>query len=228
MAIRLNFIVEGQTEETFVNNVLRNHLADFAISSTARCVATSRRRNIKHRGGIPSYEYAQQDIRQWLRNDRNSDARFTTMFDLYRLPADFPGSAATVTNPNPYNRVNALEDALATDINDWRFIPYLQLHEFETLLLADPLQLGAQFPGYDDAISRLAAMVSAYPSAELINDGEQTAPSKRIIAEIPAYGERKPSAGPITAGKIGLHTLRSSCAHFEQWLSRLESLGADS
>ena len=227
MAIRLNFIVEGQTEEAFVNTVLRNHLADFAVFSSARCVETSRRRNLKYSGGITDYARAKGDIQRWMRNDRNSDARFTTMFDLYALPADFPSYADASRHPDPYDRVKALEDALSTDIADWRFIPYLQLHEFEALLLSEPEQLGAQFPGYDGAISRLASAVSLFDSPELVNGGEQTAPSKRIIAEIPEYEGRKASAGPITAGRIGLPFLRSRCEHFAGWLSRLENLDAD-
>lgn len=227
MAIRLNFIVEGQTEEAFVNTVLRNHLADFSVSSSARCVQTSRRRNLKHRGGITDYRRAKRDIEQWIRNDQNSDARFTTMFDLYALPADFPGYADASRHPDPYDRVKALEDALSTDIADRRFIPYLQLHEFEALLLSDPEQLGTQFPGRDDAIRRLASAASSFDSPELVNGGEQTAPSKRIVAEIPEYKGRKDSAGPIIAGQIGLPVLRSRCAHFAEWLSRLEVLDPD-
>ena len=227
MAIRLNFIVEGQTEEAFVNTVLRSHLADFAVLSSARCVETSRRRNLKYSGGITDYARAKRDIQRWLRNDRNSDARFTTMFDLYALPADFPSYADASRHPDPYDRVRALEDALSTDIADWRFIPYLQLHEFEALLLSDPERLATQFPGRDDAIRRLASAVSSFGSPELVNGGEQTAPSKRIIAKIPEYEGRKVSAGPIVAGQIGLPLLRSRCEHFAGWLSRLENLDAD-
>ena len=51
MAVRLHFIVEGQTEETFVNRVLGPHLANQSIWAKARCVLTSRKRGIKHRGG---------------------------------------------------------------------------------------------------------------------------------------------------------------------------------
>lgn len=166
MAIRLNFIVEGQTEETFVNTILKPHLEPFSIWVSARCVETSRKLSIKHRGGITRYAVAKRDIQQWLRNDRNSDARFTTMFDLCRLPDDFPGYADASVMHNPYHRVAALEDALADDVADYRFIPYLQLHEFEALLLADPQQLDTQFPGYDDAICSLTAAVSQCGSPE--------------------------------------------------------------
>ncbi len=51
MAIRLHFIVEGQTEETFVNQTLRPHLANISIWVKARCVMTSRKRGVKRREG---------------------------------------------------------------------------------------------------------------------------------------------------------------------------------
>ena len=228
MAIRLNFIVEGQTEETFVNIVLRPHLAVFGVFSSARCVETSRRRNVKHSGGMTDYARAKKDILQWMRNDQNSDARFTTMFDFYALPDDFPSYAGATQQSDPYDRVKALEDALSTDIADWRFIPYLQLHEFEALLLSDPQQFDTQFPGRDSEMLRLVDAVSLFASPELVDGGEKTAPSKRIIEEIPEYEGRKASAGPIVAGKIGLPTLRLRCEHFGGWLSKLENLGADS
>jgi hypothetical protein len=58
----------------------------------------------------------------------------------------------------------------------------------------------------------------------LINDGEETAPSKRIGKEIPDYLGAKPTAGPIIAGKIGLETMRMKCPHFNEWLTKLENL----
>ena len=228
MAIRLNFIVEGQTEEAFVNTILRPHLDEFSVWSKARCVMTSRKGNVKHRGGVINYALAKNDITRWLREDSNHDVRFTTMFDLYALPSDFPGHTDAVQVPNPYERIKILEQALQKDIGDSRFIPYLQLHEFEALLLSDPRKLDDQFPDYAAAIDRITDLVSQFDSPELVNSGDSTAPSKRIIAEIPEYQGRKASAGPIITGRIGLPALRMRCAHFEKWLARLERLGTDS
>ena len=65
---RLNFVVEGQTEEAFVNGVLRPHLGAFDIVATARCVTTRRDRrrpDIVHRGGLPDYGKARRDLERW-------------------------------------------------------------------------------------------------------------------------------------------------------------------
>ena len=222
--VRLHFIVEGQTEETFINRVLRPHLAELSIWVDARCVLTSRRGGVKHRGGFRTYSQPRRDIVSWLKEDQNYDARFATAFDLYGLPADFPGYEEAQRSSDPYDKVRVLEEALRNDIADWRFIPYLQLHEFEALLLSEPAQLAAQFMERQAGIRTLVAIADQAGNPELINDGPDTAPSKRIIAEVPEYSGMKASAGPIVAERIGLANLRSGCRHFGEWINRLEAL----
>ncbi len=225
MAIRLNLIVEGQTEEAFVRQILSPHLANFCIWANARCILTSRRGGVKYRGGIGSYGQAKRDIEGWIKEDRKSDARFTTLFDVYGLPTDFPGYKEAKQRSDPYERAKTLEDALGEDISDRRFIPHFQLHEFEALLLSEPQKLDAQFDS--TGIRRLVDMVARFDSPELINDGNNTAPSKRIIDAIPEYARMKLSAAPIVVEKIGLPKLRSQCKHFGAWLCRLETLNEE-
>ena len=65
----------------------------------------------------------------------------------------------------------------------------------------------------------------ASPSVkDMIDDGIETAPSKRIAAEIPAYASVKASAGPLVAERIGLQTMRAKCCHFGEWIRKLEVL----
>ena len=224
MPIRLHFIVEGQTEETFVNRILSPYLAKLSIWVKARCVMTGNKHGIKYRGGIRKYAQVKKDIKAWMKNDQNPDARFTTMIDLYGLPSDFPGYGDAQQKNNPYERVTTLENSLKEDISDSRFIPYFQLYEFEALLLSDPQKLDTQFFDRAPEIKKLVKMVSEFDSPELINEGNETAPSKRIISEIPEYEKMKVSAGPIVAGKIGLSSLRLKCTHFSEWIDSLEAL----
>ena len=224
MGRRLNFIVEGQTEERFVNTVLRDHFADRSIITVAHRVTTRRHRrahHLRHRGGLTTYRHASADIHRWVREDRSGSVRFTTMFDLYRLPTDFPSYAAAAEVPDPYARVALLEAGMREDIGDRRFIPYIQLHEFEALLFCNLQKLDTQFPDRRDEIRRLVKTAAQLGSPEVVDDGATTAPSKRITAAIPEYAKRKASAGPIVAAKIGLPTLQSQCRHFRHWLHRL-------
>ncbi len=224
MGVRLYFIVEGQTEEAFVKRVLAPHLARKRVWAKVRCVMTSHKHGIKYRGGFRKYATPKNDVYAWITEDQNPDARFTTMFDLYALPSDFPGYTRAPRTLSPYDRVKVLEDALEDDISDLRFILYIQLHEIEALLFSNPWELLSQFPDRERAIQRLVAAVSKFDSPELINDSPDTAPSKRIIKEIPQYEGSKVSAGPVVAEKIGLSTLRTKCRHFAEWLDRLEAL----
>ena len=190
--IRLHVIAEGQTEQGFVKNVLAPHLAKFSVFADARCVLTSKdsRLNKAYRGGMTSYLKAKQDIQDWLKEDKHPECRFTTMFDLYALPDNFPGYTEAMGFCDPYERIRILEERLAEDTADRRFIPYIQLHEFEALILADPQQLGQEYLEHDSQIQNLVKMVSG-KNPELINDGPETAPSKRILREIPEYKKQR-------------------------------------
>lgn len=222
--IRLHVVAEGQTEEEFVNSVLADHLGAFDVSTDVRCVETSRDKRKIYRGGMLDYSRAKKDLTRWMREDRRPDAVFTTMFDLYALPEDFPEYAAARAHADVYRRVHALEVAFAGDVGEHRFIPYLQVHEFEALLLSDPACFRARFHEREPGIENLITLCNGFPSPELIDDGPKTAPSKRIIAEIPEYEGQKASAGPLLAAKIGLGAIRRRCPHFDEWLSRLEGL----
>ena len=224
MYLRLHFIVEGQTEERFVNTVLRDHFADQSIVAVAHCVTTRRERrteHLRHRGGLATYKHARDDIHRWVQEDSNRNARFTTMFDLYGLPTDFPRYADAAEVSDPYARVEILGTAMREAIGDRRFIPYIQLHEFEALLFANPQKLDTQFLDRPSALQQLVETAKELGSPELVDDGPTAAPSKRITAAIPEYESRKASAGPIVAAKIGLPELQSQCRHFREWLERL-------
>lgn len=216
---------EGQTEQNFAIKVLGPHLAAFGVFVIARCVLTSkdRRTSTEYRGGLVSYEKAKKDIKNWLKEWQHSESelRLTTMFDLYALPENFPGYVEAGKQKDPYDKVRVLEKSMAEDINDGRFIPYIQLHEFETLIFADPQKLDWEYLDHTTPINNLVSMV-ANQNPELINDGMETAPSKRIGKEIPEYD--KATSGVEVVGKIGIQSLRKKCRHFNEWLSCLEEL----
>lgn len=248
MPIRLHITAEGQTEEHFIKKVLSPYLGERNVWTDARCVLTSKSKRLdrEYRGGwrqTGAYNTVKRDICTWMKEDRNQDVRFTTMFDLYALPSDFPGYNKAYQEKDPYRRVSVLEEALSADINrefdDIRFIPYIQLHEFEALILADPKQLDWEYLEHDRPIQRLIDMVKKEGrnpglidkvekedgNPELIDDGEHTAPSKRIIAEISEYAGNKATSGPLVAGKIGMATLCKRCQHFAEWIDGLVKLG---
>lgn len=223
---RLHITAEGQTEESFVNRTLKEHLAQYNVYADVRCVLTSRKRGKDYRGGMTTYEKAKKDIVRWLNEEKqNNDVAFTTMFDYYALPTDFPGFEEAQKETDPYKKVAIIEKAFLEDINDSRFIPYIQLHEFETLLFVEPQKFDIEFFDDPKGISTLQAIANEFCNPELINQGELTAPSKRIIGVYGSYENNKPYIGSMIAHAIGIDTLRKGCAHFNSWLTRLELLG---
>ena len=225
MRVTLRIVVEGQTEETLVKQILIPHLANFSVDASARLLTTKELPDYTYGGGLNSYAQAERDLGLSLKPDQDECMRVTTMFDLYRLQDDFPGYGPAASHRDPYRRVEAMEVALAQEINDDRFIPYIQLHEFEALLLSDPRKFEFWFDNCPDGIANLVQMVAGFPSPEHVNNCDP--PSKRIHRELLNYRQFKTAAGPIVAGKIGLPTMRSKCKHFACWLAKLEKLATE-
>ena len=132
----------------------------------------------------------------WMLEDQNPDARFTTMFDLYGLPHDFPGYEESTGPRDPDERVRILEDSLRENVADSRFIPYVQLHEFEALLLADPQKLDSQFYEDSTGIQRLVQMANGFMSPELIDDGPDSAPWNELPKRFPSIQEARYQRDP--------------------------------
>lgn len=218
--IRVHVLVEGQTEETFANYVLLPHLMQRQVYLYPRQVGKP-----GHRGGIGEYQRARRDILNTLKQD--VDAFCTTMFDYYGMPGSWPEREAANDKPFTEKPV-AIERAILADISSQlgeglcrtRFIPYVQMHEFEALLFSDPRLLaeGLELPD-DSEVQRIRGQ---FQSPEEINDSQETAPSKRILQLNSSYS--KVTDGVLISQKIGLAAMRSQCAHFHEWIQRLEAL----
>ncbi len=226
---RLYLFAEGRTEQTFADKLLKLHLAQHGVfMHNPVLIAHARKKRRTHRGGGRRYEPMKNDILRLLAQEKDADVFFTTMVDLYALHPDFPGlDESEKMRHTPEKRVEFLERQFATDIGDPRFIPYIQLHEYEAYLFADPVQFEYFYDHHANEIAALKAIADAHATPELIDDGEYSAPSKRIIAQLPDYEYAKSLVGSQVAELIGLDVIRNKCPHFSAWLSRLEQLGAE-
>ncbi len=205
---RLYVTVEGHTERKFADDLLRPHLAQYEVAVYTRVVVTNRK--LGKRGGVLDFKTIQGDLRRLMRE--------------HAVPPEFPGWAEAQKQATPAGRVAALESALSTVIGDTRFVPYIQLHEFEALLFCDLLELQRRISGSDRGIAALKDEIGDLQPEE-INEGASTAPSKRIIRHLPLYDRLKVRVGAPAAVAIGLHALRTKCPHFGAWVARLEGLG---
>lgn len=226
---RLLIHVEGQTEEDFVNEVLRDHLIAKGYHAVdARLVGNARLR--QRRGGIRSWPSVRRDIANHLKED--ADCIATTMVDYYGLPtmgdAAWPGrqKAAGLTTGG---KGSCVEDALLEDLvremgrgfDRRRFIPFVVMHEFEALLFSDCAAFSRAI-GRPNLEPALRAVRETFASPEDINDSPLTAPSKRVETLVPGY--EKPLFGALAVLEIGLGKIRKECAHFDGWLRILEKL----
>jgi hypothetical protein len=212
-------LVEGQTEEQFVKNVLRPYLWSRTSLWMIPIILITKfvKSGANFKGGVCSYAQAHRDVHNLLR-DANA-AIVTTLLDYYGLPADFPGM---LTRPigTARQRVVHVQGAFGAALDDPRFVPFFLLHEFEALLFCD---LGDDrawlYQGGD--IEQLRAVRQGVASPEDINDGRDTAPSRRVLAAFPRY--QKTLHGPLATMDIGIDKIRAQCPHFHEWLSRLEA-----
>ena len=218
--IRIHFLVEGQTEETFVNKILTPYFSTKEIYIDVRLVGNSRYGGKIQRGGITSYQKAKNDIQRWLTEDQS--AYLTTMFDFYYLPKNFPGRVEAEERADPYNKVAYLETEMKKDINSQRFIPYIQLHEFEALLFTRPDKIDEcmALNNQSGSVHKLEAILKSFKTPEHID--QETPPSKRLKHIYPTY--RKVLFGPLIAEEIGIPEVKTKCKHFSQWLEQIEKI----
>lgn len=225
--IILNVLCEGQTEDRFAQKVLKPYLKDFGIVVKTQLLLTNKKKNI--RGGMISYERAKNDLLLWIKQHSTKTYEthyFTTMFDLYALSDDFLGYEAANRKTNCYDTVQLLEEQFGNDINSDRFIPYIQLHEFEALVFCGLEHLLVGYPDMTREIASLKEVLSQYENnPEKINNSPVTAPSKRIIKAFESkHHYDKPKLGEFVTDNVGIIGLKEKCLHFKEWIERLERI----
>lgn len=219
--IRVHVICEGQTEEMFVNEVLLETFVTMNISLIPVLIGKP-----GHKGGNFKFERLLTDVRARLLGDRS--AYCTTLFAFYGLPEDFPGKKEAQIRVGSAQKSNCLLTALTEKLRVVlgddplrRFIPYVQMYEFEGLLFSDP-QKFAQGINQLDLVVELQKIRNAFASPEEINNSSDTAPNKRIKKLYSAYD--KTIHGSLAAIQIGLDVIRQECCRFDAWLKQLEAL----
>jgi Domain of unknown function (DUF4276) len=218
---RLIVVVEGQTEEAFVNQVLSPALANNALYVSATRITTSRTAHKVYKGGFVNFSHLERDVQRLIAQDQG--CYVSTMVDFYRLPSSVPGYAAAMLLTTPYAKVNVLHSHFRAHFqNSPRFLPYVQLHEFEALLYAKPAEADL-VTGSDRLSSMMTAAVTASGgNPEMVNETPQGAPSKRILAAYPGY--EKVLHGVQIAGRVGLQNMLNQCNHFKSWHDQLVAL----
>lgn len=214
---RLIFVVEGDTEQAFVGNIIVPYFLEKFQFSNVNCY------KIKHSGGgISKYSHIRKDL---VNSINESDSVVTTMADFYKLPKDTPHYKDSKSCVTDLQQVEYLEKAMQEDLSidypraERYFIPYIQLHEFEALLFSSEQAYDQLFEDKEVDFKRLRQVMKTFPNPENINNGESTAPSKRLMNLMKGYN--KVVHGVQIASEIGIDTLIKKCPHFRSWIDRL-------
>lgn len=220
MSKRVLILVEGQTEERFVKDVLGPALWHKELFLQPTILVTKQVKDGPNfKGGVTNFARFKNDTQRLLNSA--GGALVTTMVDYYRLPADFPGMASRPPHGTPIQRVTHVENAIAQHFHSSpHFVPFLVLHEFEAWLFASPTELPRALTEPRKQ-PEFEAIRKGVATPEKINERPEFAPSKQIEKLFPAY--RKRLHGPTIANRIGLDRIRAECPHFNDWMTKLEN-----
>ena len=215
---RLIIVVEGDTEKEFVDKVLSPYLYAKGLLSV-NCF------KIKHtKGGLTKYQHLKTDL---IKCVYESNVLVSTLIDFYALPKDFPKYEEAKTIVNRTNRLGFLEKAIVEDLEAEKgesfpnLLPYIQLHEFEALVFSSIDAIKSLYSNEDAKFNELEQIIAAYPNPEDINDGPQTAPSKRLKNNQLIRGYNKVNDGIMIIEEAGIDIVLSKCPKFKTWVEAL-------
>lgn len=206
---RLIIICEGNTEYEFCQDVLLPYFFNKKILVSSPTIK-------KSSDGIVKWDTLKRQIESHLKQE--TYAYVTTFIDLYALPSDYP-------NFDIHN-IDMIEQSMKADIDsalNYRFIPYIQRHEFECFVFASMDVLQQNFTVQEADFSEIERVIQTYQdNLEDINNSPQTSPSKRLELSIKGY--KKVIYGACLASEIGLSRIRQKCPRFSKWIEQLENL----
>lgn len=213
---KIIIICEGQSEQMFCDKILKVHFAAMGIQIEYPLILHSG-------GGIVKWKHLKNQIELHYADDNN--AFITTFIDYYGIEPHhlFPEWIIAHAQANKALRMDILETGMKNDLSlnvQPMFIANIQLHEFEALVLSDHTVFGNYYEAGEHNNANLAVICSNPP--ETVNNGILTAPSKRLIANIPSYD--KVTDGAELARLIGLAKIRNKCPRFDSWITNMENI----
>ena len=216
---RIIIICEGQTEQEFCKDVLNPYFQTKRIQIQAPLIK-------KSMGGIVNWVVLKKEIETYLKQEPN--VFVSLLIDYYGIKAKhtFPYWDEANKIPDKELRLTKLEAEMKKSVEssiNYRFIPYIQLHEFEGLLFCNKDVFDSCFEKNEFSdYTYLTETLNRFSNPEDINDGNDTAPSKRLKRIISGYN--KVVFGSMIAQEIGLKSIRKKAPRFNDWINKMEGI----
>lgn len=205
-------ICEGETEEEFCKTLLSQYLQGVCRIEVRLLRGNCNWERIKN--------FAEKALKQ------QKTAVVTTFFDYYGVKTkNFPNwtKSLNFNKANVRDRIDLLEVGMLEAIDNnlsYRFIPYIQMHEFESFLFNNIEVFDDNFNQNEFNRTELLTLLNDFPDPEMINQGTETSPSHRLIKILPSYN--KIVYGNILAEMIGIGNICQKNKHFNDWIERLK------
>ncbi len=211
-------LVEGKTEQIFIQDIVSPYLAGKSIYITPIIISKP-----GQKGGDVKFSRVKNDIELHLK--QRPDTFLTLFVDYYGIKSDWPGLKAAKKQSMPSGKAEKINRATKNRVNklfgdygsDRRFIPYVAMHEFEALLFSGPQELADQLRV---PLSDIDKILKECGEPEKIDDSPHSAPSKRL--ENLSSRFKKTSTGIAIAKEISLDKMREHCPIFNTWLTEIE------
>jgi hypothetical protein len=215
---KIIIVCEGQTEQKFCKSILQSYFLSKGIAIEFPLIQHSA-------GGIVKWEYLKIQIENHLMH--NEEDFVTTFVDFYGIEThhEFLNWENMLIEADKNTKMDILESGMKNDIDgvlQARFLPYIQLHEFEGLVFSKFDAFLNYYEATEANFTALEQICNDNPNPEMINDSPTTAPSKRLMQYIPRYN--KTTDGIELLKSTGLATVRNKCPRFDSWMNKLEAI----
>lgn len=205
---RVVFIVEGNTEVLFINQMVIPYLykEGFKNSMNAQTILTNKKQNKK--GGVINYQYLKNDIERVF---AQGNVIVTTFIDFFRLPTNFPNFTTDS------NLISEIEEGVFDDINNSNLIPYIQKYELEALLFSDKESFEIVIDE-QSKLDKINDITEEFPNPEDINSNPEKAPSKRLEQ---IFDYDKVADSQLIFAMMSFESIFQKCPRFRNWITAL-------
>jgi len=218
--IEVMILVEGQTEQTFIKSLFSPYIAEL----TGNKVVLKPMLPGKY-GGDVRFERYKKDIGNHLKQRQNTYV--TLMIDYYGIRKDWPGFEESKRKATHSQKAEVINNETVKEIQklfpeqnrEHRFIPYVSMHEIESLYFSNPASI-AQIMKIEQ--TEIESILRECGEPEAINDNPETAPSKRLGKLSESFV--KTTTGIAIAKAVNISQMRKHCPLFNKWVNKIENL----